>query len=157
MLATPLILLGAAALGVNGHYTFPRVGGGSDWQQVRRADNYQSNGFVADVSSAQIRCFQSSPAAASASLNVTAGSTVTYYANQGIFHPGPMSFHLARVPDGQSVSSWNGDGAVWFKVYHEQPSFGSSLTWSSSGMLAPSLRLPFEWRKKKEKRRVKRY
>ncbi|KAK3903717.1 glycoside hydrolase [Staphylotrichum tortipilum] len=142
MLATSFILLGAAALGVNGHYAFPRVGGGSDWQQVRRADNWQSNGFVADVSSAQIRCFQSSPAAASASLNVTAGSTVTYYANQGIFHPGPMSFYLARVPDGQSVSSWNGDGAVWFKVYHEQPNFGSQLTWSSNGKTSFTVPIP---------------
>jgi len=41
--------------------------------------------------------------------------------------------YLARVPDGQDVKSWNGDGAVWFKVYQEQPTFGSQLTWPSNG------------------------
>lgn len=135
MLPTAVVLLGAA-LGVSGHYTFPKVNGGGDWAQVRRADNWQNNGFVGDVNSAQIRCFQSSPSAASASLNVTAGSTVTYSAAPNVYHPGPMAFYLARVPDGQSISSWNGDGAVWFKVYHEQPSFGSQLTWSSNGEIS---------------------
>jgi hypothetical protein len=140
MLPTAVVLLGAA-LGVSGHYTFPKVNGGADWAQVRRADNWQNNGFVGDVNSAQIRCFQSSPAAASASLNVTAGSSVTYSAAPNVYHPGPMAFYLARVPDGQSINSWNGDGAVWFKVYHEQPNFGSQLTWSSNGAIfSPRLR-----------------
>jgi hypothetical protein len=138
MLPTAVVLLGAA-LGVSGHYTFPKVNGGADWAQVRRADNWQNNGFVGDVNSAQIRCFQSSPAAASSSLNVTAGSTVTYSAAPNVYHPGPMAFYLARVPDGQSVNSWNGDGAVWFKVYHEQPNFGSQLTWSSNGVTSSAV------------------
>ena len=134
MFATAFVLL-SAALGVTGHYTFPRIAGGSDWQHVRKADNWQNNGFVGDVNSAQIRCFQSSPAAASATYNVTAGGSVTYYANPNVYHPGPMQFYLARVPDGQNINSWNGDGAVWFKVYHEQPNFGAQLTWPSNGTL----------------------
>ncbi|KAK4156345.1 glycoside hydrolase [Chaetomidium leptoderma] len=141
MLSSAFVLLGAA-LGVSGHYTFPKVGGGSDWQQVRRADNWQDNGFVGNVNSGQIRCFQSNSAGASASLNTTAGSSVTYYSNQGVFHPGPMQFYLARVPDGQSVNSWNGDGAVWFKVYHEQPNFGSQLTWPSTGKSSFNVPIP---------------
>lgn len=141
MVSTALVVLGAI-LGVSGHYTLPKVGTGSDWQQVRKADNWQNNGFVGDVSSAQIRCFQSTTAAASASLNVTAGSSVTYYASPSIYHPGPMQFYLARVPDGQTVNSWNGDGAVWFKVYHEQPNFGAQLTWPSNGMFRPATPLP---------------
>jgi len=134
MLATAFLLLGAALNGVTAHYTFPRVQNGFDWQYVRRADNFQSNGFVADVNSQQIRCFQNIHSPAQATLNVTAGSTVTYYSNQAIFHPGPMSFYMARVPDGQDINSWKGEGAVWFKIYHEQPTFGSSLKWSSEGM-----------------------
>jgi len=132
MLTTTFTLL-ATALGVSGHYTLPKVGTGSDWQQVRKADNWQNNGFVGDVNSAQIRCFQATPAAAPSIYNVTAGSTLTYYANPSIYHPGPMQFYLARVPDGQDIKSWNGDGAVWFKVYQEQPNFGSQLTWPSTG------------------------
>ncbi|KAK4239232.1 putative endo-beta-1,4-glucanase D [Achaetomium macrosporum] len=131
MLAAALVLLGAA-LGVSGHYTFPKVANGGDWEHVRKADNWQNNGFVGDVNSPQIRCFQSSPAAAPSILNTTAGSTVTYHANPNVYHPGPMQFYMARVPDGQDVKSWNGDGAVWFKVYHEQPNFGAQLTWPNN-------------------------
>jgi hypothetical protein len=133
MLASAALLF-AAALGVSGHYTFPRAGGGSDWQYVRRADNWQNNGFVGDVNSQQIRCFQSSHAPAQGVYNVSAGSSVTYYAAPNVYHPGPMQFYMARVPDGQDINSWRGDGAVWFKVYHEQPNFGSQLTWPNNGM-----------------------
>lgn len=132
MLRTTVLLL-CAALGVSAHYTLPKAGGGADWEHVRKADNWQNNGFVGDVSSQQIRCFQSSHAAAQSTLNVSAGSTVTYTANPNIYHPGPMQFYLARVPDGQDINSWKGDGAVWFKVYHEQPNFGAQLTWPSNG------------------------
>jgi hypothetical protein len=136
MLTTTFAILGAA-LGASAHYTLPKVNGGSDWQHVRRADNWQNNGFVGSVTSPQIRCFQSTPAAAPETLSVAAGSSVTYSVSPNIYHPGPMQFYLARVPDGQSINSWNGDGAVWFKVSQEQPNFGSQLTWPSNGM-APS-------------------
>ncbi|GAB1313668.1 hypothetical protein MFIFM68171_03878 [Madurella fahalii] len=141
MLATAVLLLGAA-FGVSGHYTLPKVNGGADWQHVRRADNWQNNGFVGNVNSEQIRCFQSSHAAAPAVLNVTAGSSVTYTATPNIYHPGPMQFYLARVPDGQDINSWRGDGAVWFKVYHEQPNFGSQLTWPSNGKSSFQVPIP---------------
>ncbi|KAK4101790.1 lytic polysaccharide monooxygenase [Parathielavia hyrcaniae] len=141
MLATTFAIL-AAALGVSGHYTFPRIGSGSDWQHVRRADNWQNNGFVGNVNSPQIRCFQSSPAAAPATMSVAAGSSLTYHANPSTYHPGPMQFYLARVPDGQSINSWHGDGAVWFKVYHEQPNFGSQLTWPSMGQSSFQVPIP---------------
>ena len=128
-----LTLVLAAATATLGHYTFPKAGGGSDWQYVRRADNWQNNGFVGDVNSQQIRCFQSSHAGAQSTLGVSAGSSVTYSAAPNVYHPGPMAFYMARVPDGESVSSWKGEGAVWFKIYHEQPGFGQQLTWSSNG------------------------
>src|SRR4051812_44281109 len=62
MLASILFGLGAMSVSVNGHYNFPKVlvgnAGGQDWQYVRRADNWQDNGFVGNVNSDQIRCFQ---------------------------------------------------------------------------------------------------
>jgi hypothetical protein len=129
MLGSALLLLGTA-LGATAHYTFPRINSGGDWQYVRRADNWQDNGFVGNVNSPQIRCFQSRHQAAPA----TAGSTVTYYANPNVYHPGPMAFYMARVPDGQDINSWTGEGAVWFKIYHEQPTgLGQQLRWSSDG------------------------
>lgn len=135
MLVSLALTLGAAVC-ASGHYTLPKVlvgGGGSDWQYVRKADNWQNNGFVGNVNSEQIRCFQSVHAGAPGTLNVTAGSMVTYGASPNVYHPGPMAFYLARVPDGQSVSAWKGDGPVWFKIYHEQPNFGGQLTWPSNG------------------------
>ena len=135
MLVSLALTLGAAVC-ASGHYTLPKVlvgGGGSDWQYVRKADNWQNNGFVGNVNSEQIRCFQSVHAGAPGTLNVTAGSTVTYGASPNVYHPGPMAFYLARVPDAQSVSAWKGDGPVWFKIYHEQPNFGGQLTWPSNG------------------------
>ncbi|KAK3372932.1 glycoside hydrolase [Lasiosphaeria ovina] len=141
MLATVALVLGAA-LSVSGHYTFPKAGTGGDWQYVRKADNWQSNGFVGNVASEQIRCFQSSSAAAQATFNATAGSTVTYGAAPNVYHPGPMQFYLARVPDGETVNTWKGDGAVWFKIYQEQPNFGGQLTWPSTGKSSFTVSIP---------------
>ena len=128
-----LALVLAAATTTLGHYTFPKVGGGGDWQYVRRADNWQNNGFVENINSAQIRCFQSNHQGAQSTLSVAAGSSVAYNAAPNVYHPGPMAFYMARVPDGESVSGWKGEGAVWFKIYHEQPGFGGQLTWPSNG------------------------
>lgn len=33
---------------------------------------------------------------------------------------------MAKVPEGQTLSSWDGSGAVWFKTYQEMPSGGGS-------------------------------
>lgn len=128
-----LALVLAAATAALGHYTFPKAGGGGDWQYVRKADNWQDNGFVGNVNSDQIRCFQSNHQAAQSTLSVAAGSSVVYNAAPSVYHPGPMAFYMARVSDGESIGSWKGEGAVWFKIYHEQPSFGGQLTWSSNG------------------------
>ncbi|KAK4183946.1 glycoside hydrolase [Podospora australis] len=128
-----LALLLTAALSASAHYTLPKIANGADWQHVRRADNWQDNGFVGSVNSQQIRCFQSNHAAAQATYNISAGSSLTYYVNPNAYHPGPMQFYLARVPDGENINNWKGDGAVWFKIYQEQPNFGSQLTWPSNG------------------------
>lgn len=134
MLPKVAIVLAAATAQVGAHYTFPRVNNAGSWENVRKADNFQSNGFVENINSAQIRCFQNNQAGASKTESVAAGSSVTYYANQGVFHPGPMAFYMARAPDGVDIKNWSGEGAVWFKVYHEQPNFGQQLTWPSNGM-----------------------
>ncbi|KAK3314865.1 glycoside hydrolase [Apodospora peruviana] len=142
MLTTVALVLACAASTALGHYTFPKAGNGGDWQYVRKADNWQNNGFVGSVTSDQIRCFQSAHAPAQATLNVTAGSAVTYSAAPNVYHPGPMAFYLARVPDGQDINSWKGEGAVWFKIYHEQPNFGGQLTWPSNGKSSFPVTIP---------------
>lgn len=113
------------------------VGGKSsgDWTAVRKAKNWQNNGPVTDVTSDDIRCYELAPGTgASETVNVTAGSDLAFQANPDIYHPGPLSFYLAKVPAGQTAATFDGTGSVWFKIYEEQPNFGgSALTWSSNG------------------------
>ena len=113
--------------------TFPSIQSSGAWEQVRQADNWQNNGFVGDVTSPQMACFQSSPSAAAGAASVAAGSSVTYHASPNVYHPGPMHFYMAKVPEGGSFDSFDGSGDVWFKIYEEQPNFGSQLTWPSNG------------------------
>lgn len=109
---------------------------GSDWQYVRRTKNYQSNGPVTDVNNVDIRCYQDGTPAQT--YTVSAGSNVGFTANSAPYHPGPLQFYLAKAPG--SVASWDGSGAVWFKIYGEGPNISSSgLTWANNGTNEDSL------------------
>lgn len=55
-------------------------------------------------------------------MNVQAGGQITFGAAPNIFHIGPLSGYMAKVPAGQTADRWDGKGAVWFKVYQEMPS-----------------------------------
>jgi hypothetical protein len=79
------------------------------------------------VTSSDIRCNQLSPA--TTSLSVAAGSSVKVNVNPSAYHPGPFQSYLAKVPSGQDINTWDPTGAVWFRIYAEQPKFGSQLTW----------------------------
>lgn len=81
-----------------------------------------------------MRCFQSREEPSKATFTVAAGSQITYNALPNVYHPGPMAFYLAKVPEGQTIDTFDGAGDVWFKIYHEQPNFGGQLTWPSNGM-----------------------
>ncbi|KAF2192557.1 lytic polysaccharide monooxygenase [Zopfia rhizophila CBS 207.26] len=124
------------------HYTFPALTGSSDWQYVRQTVNYQSNAGLSDVSSDQIRCYTSGGKSAQ-TMSVAAGSSVGFKANPNIFHPGPLQFYMAKVPEGQSASSWDGKGNVWFKIYSEKASSsGGQLSWASLNKGSVSVTIP---------------
>ncbi|KAK4183944.1 glycoside hydrolase [Podospora australis] len=118
---TGLVLAAAAA---EAHYTFPRlvvngVAEEKDWSVTRRTKNDQSKSGIENPSSGDIRCYSSTTAAGIAT--VPAGSTVHYISTQQINHPGPTQYYLAKVPAGQSAKSWDGSGAVWFKIATAMP------------------------------------
>ena len=141
--STPLIL--AATASAAPHYTFPKIAGTSDWQVVRQAANFQSNGPVTNVNSNDIRCFQLRQGGGGSTSNypIKAGSSLTYQSNQAIFHPGPLSAYMAKVPSGQTAASWDGSGAVWFKIYQEQAqSQGGQLSWASINKSSFSFNIP---------------
>lgn len=88
-----------------------------------------------------MRCFTSGNRAAPKTMSVAAGSTVVYKAGQGVFHPGPIQFYMAKAPAGQTAASFDGSGNVWFKIYAEKAQSGSGgLSWAS---LSKSLLLLF--------------
>ena len=81
---------------------------------MRQTKSYQSNQGVTDVGSADIRCHQMRPGSATATA--AAGDTLGFVAMSQITHFGPVSFYMARVPEGANVNSWEATGNVWFKV-----------------------------------------
>ncbi|KAJ4357474.1 uncharacterized protein N0V89_002050 [Didymosphaeria variabile] len=145
---TTALSVAVAASSVNGatlqprHYTFPSIGSSTAWQYVRQTDNYQSNGPVTDVSSNLVRCYTSSNKGV-ATQSVAAGSSVTFKANQAVFHQGPIQFYMAKVPSGQTAATWDGSGNVWFKIYAEKATVSNgALSWASLNQASFSATIP---------------
>ncbi|KAJ4289599.1 hypothetical protein N0V90_010928 [Kalmusia sp. IMI 367209] len=109
-------LLLAAAAAVSAHYTLPIVNGAPAWSAVRQAKNWQNNGSTLATKLSPLQ----------------RGSSVKVNVNPNAYHPGPFQSYLAKVPDGQDINKWDPTGAVWFRIYAEQPKFGSQLTWLSA-------------------------
>jgi hypothetical protein len=69
-----------------------------------------------------MRCGGEEPFPTNASVaTVAAGSTVGFFAEGTVGHPGPLQFYMAQVPNGQAISSWDGSGKVWFKISADHP------------------------------------
>ena len=80
---------------------------------------------------ADIRCYSSKTAANV--VSVPAGSTIHYVSTQQVNHPGPTQYYLAKVPEGNDVKSWDGVGAVWFKISTTMPSVNAQKQMSWPG------------------------
>ncbi|KAF3931372.1 Endoglucanase-4 [Dactylellina cionopaga] len=140
-----LYLLQAAYL-ASAHYTFPGLifngQTSSDYQYVRLTTNHYSSSPVTDVTSTQMTCYvdASNPVTSTASVN--AGDTIGFTASPNVYHPGPLLFYMAKVPDGQTTASFDGSGAVWFKIYQNDATItSSSISWPS-GMTTVSVKIP---------------
>jgi len=127
----PLLALATAA---QAHYNFPSMGGAADWSNVRQWTDYYSFTPVTNVASEDIRCNKNATAAPS-TLSVAAGSKLEWAANPDIYHPGPLLGYMAKVPSGSTAATWDGAGSVWFKIYEDHPTVGTSaLVWPSNSM-----------------------
>ncbi|KAI0593661.1 fungal cellulose binding domain-containing protein [Biscogniauxia sp. FL1348] len=138
----------ALSSAIQAHYTFPAlVANGAatnKWEYVRKTTNYQSNGPVTDVNSEQFRCYQLAPGNEGAkTMSVAAGSTVGFTADASVSHPGVLQFYMAKVPTDQTADSWDGSGAVWFKIFSQGPNIAASgLTWPSQGAREVTANIP---------------
>ena len=99
-----------------------------EWASVRRTKNYQDNHGVTDVNGVDIRCFQDK--AGTSTATVAAGDQLGFVALSAVTHFGPVSFYMARVPEGKDINTWDGAGNVWFKVgeISAVPGGGAALT-----------------------------
>lgn len=76
-------------------------------------------------------------------MSVAAGSKVGFVADAGISHPGTLQFYMAKVPAGQTAASFDGSGAVWFKIFSQGPNIGAGgLTWPSQGLRDVTVTIP---------------
>ncbi|KAF2666403.1 cellulose-growth-specific protein, partial [Microthyrium microscopicum] len=87
-----------------------------EWQFVRMTTNHYSNGPVLDLSSPAMACYEDRSRKPAGVFPLSAGATVNFKSNAGIFHPGPLLFYMAKVPAGQSADKWEPKGDVWFKI-----------------------------------------
>ncbi|KAK3326803.1 glycoside hydrolase family 61 protein-like protein [Apodospora peruviana] len=136
MKPTTLVLLMAAV--VQAHYRFSKlvINGeteATEWKSIRMTKNYQDDHGVTDVNSADIRCFQRQ--AGKGTATITAGEELGFVADQGVTHPGPVQFYMARVPEGKDINTWEATGNVWFKAAVID---GTNPTGKTSGFTWPT-------------------
>jgi hypothetical protein len=130
-----LLTIFALATVAQAHYYFASIIAGgvatTPWAYVRQWTGYYTYNPVTDVTSTDIRCnVGGTTIFAPSVLSVAAGSTVGFTASPDIYHPGPALAYMAKVPAGKTAATWDGSGAVWFKIFQEGAIFGGqALTW----------------------------
>jgi hypothetical protein len=88
-----------------------------------------------------MRCYELAPGTPSQTYTVSAGDSVGFTAVTSISHPGPLQFYMARAPT--NASSFDGSGAVWFKVFSQGATFSSGqITWASNGKTEVDIKIP---------------
>ena len=83
------------------------------WVNVRMTNNFNTQAPVTDVTSPDIRCYDSAEPGTATTATVEAGSQMGIMSDGTIYHPGVVNVYMAKAPD--SVDGWAGDGDVWFK------------------------------------------
>jgi len=146
-LSAGFVLLGLLGR-ASAHYTFPSlIHSGSvlgQWVNVRQTNNYQTNNPVTDVTSADFRCYDSATNPTATTLNINAGDSLGFDCPITIYHPGVVNIYMAKAPTGTNVTSWAGDGAVWFKVYQISAvtNGGTSITFPAQNLESVSFTVP---------------
>jgi hypothetical protein len=49
-------------------------------------------------------------------VTIPAGTSVALGLDNVIYHPGPATLYLGKVPEGETAATWDGSGVNWFKV-----------------------------------------
>lgn len=101
---------------------------GSLYQNIRPVPN---NSPVTVLSDNNLRCnVNGGTGGSTGTVSVAAGSTVSFTADQAVYHQGPVSFYMTKV-----ASAASADGSSdWFKIKEIGPDFSSGQAkWDMSG------------------------
>ncbi|TEB27399.1 hypothetical protein FA13DRAFT_1794798 [Coprinellus micaceus] len=49
-------------------------------------------------------------------VTIPAGTSVALGLDNVIYHPGPATLYLGKVPEGETAATWDGSGVNWFKI-----------------------------------------
>ena len=130
--AAATLLVAALAEVAHGHYIFQYLTAngvkGAQYQNVRR--NTNNNSPVTSLSSNDLRCNVGGGSGASTStVSVAAGSSISFTADQAVYHQGPVAFYMSKV-DNAATSDGSGD---WVKIKEIGPTFsGGQAKWDMS-------------------------
>jgi|TARA_R110002003_G_scaffold104_34_gene8489 hypothetical protein len=105
---------------------------GSLYQNIRPVPN---NSPVTVLSDPNLRCnVNGGSGGSTTTVSVAAGSTVSFTADQAVYHQGPVSFYMQKAT---SAASSDGSGD-WFKIKEIGPNFSSGqAVWDMSGKQSP--------------------
>ncbi|KAF9468450.1 glycosyl hydrolase family 61-domain-containing protein [Collybia nuda] len=132
-----VLSLAAIAQSASAHYIWYNLiaGGTSSTAAVRKP---LSNSPVESATSANLRC-NVNPTAASATVSVSAGSTIGFQLDNTLYHQGPAAIYLGKAPG--SAASWDGSGANWFKIAEWGATF-NPFKFTSEGLSQLSTTIP---------------
>ncbi|KAF9733349.1 fungal cellulose binding domain-containing protein [Paraphaeosphaeria minitans] len=108
-------LLATLAEVAQGHYIFQYLTAngqkGAQYQNIRK--NTNNNSPVTGLSDNNLRCNVGGASGSGTSVvSVASGSSVSFTADQAVYHQGPVSFYMTKVSDAASA-----DGSSdWFKA-----------------------------------------
>ncbi|PAV16696.1 glycoside hydrolase family 61 [Pyrrhoderma noxium] len=145
-LASLVLAFAIPILQVSAHYTFPSlvVDGQTtpQWVNVRKTNNFETQAPVTDVTSLDLRCYDTQEPGTATTIQTAAGSQLGIMSDGTIYHPGVVNVYMAKAPD--SVDGWAGDGAVWFKVYQISAvtNGGQSITFPAEGVPGVTFTVP---------------
>ncbi|KAJ7245649.1 glycosyl hydrolase family 61-domain-containing protein [Mycena haematopus] len=145
------VTLATLAAKVSAHYVWPQliVGGANTtaWEYVRQTNNWQDLDPQTDVTTSDIRCYDSLESGTASTVSVAAGSTLGFTVSgnpSNLYHAGVLNVYMAKAPTGTDVASWDGSGDVWFKIYQISAvtDGGQTITFPSTGLSEISFTIP---------------
>ncbi|KAK3207732.1 hypothetical protein GRF29_96g204396 [Pseudopithomyces chartarum] len=123
-------LLATLAEVAHGHYIFQYLTAngqkGAQYQNIRK--NTNNNSPVTVLTDNDLRCnVGGGSGSGTSTVSVAAGSSVSFTADQAVYHQGPVSFYMTKV-DNAATADGSSD---WFKIKEIGPTFsGGQATWN---------------------------